>query len=375
MAFANRKQSSDGKQRIVHIITHIGLGGAERVAVNIAKSKTEGAEYHIVEVMRGRGTFTEQLLRELRDAGIGYHRFIMPDIRFHFLFERIAAMVFPLWFLFVYLRLRPCAIHVHTETADLSLWAFMHLCPWVKGFRVVRTVHNTRLWTGQQKLGRRVERFFNRLDANVAISISVRDSYLSAYGKRLNIIYNGVETVDKKAFADVVKGRINILFAGRFEAQKGVAHLIEVLRRMSDDARYFFHIIGDGSLRDSIAEVVSTMPNARIYPSVYGLSSFIGSFDALFMPSEHEGLSMLSIEASMQGVPVIANNCPGLGDTLPPQWPLKVENNDIDGYMRLFETVVPNADLAALGRESQRFAQQNFGIRQMQEAYERLYFD
>ena len=35
--------------RIFHIITHFDIGGAERVAVNIAKSQTTGMEYHLVE--------------------------------------------------------------------------------------------------------------------------------------------------------------------------------------------------------------------------------------------------------------------------------------------------------------------------------------
>ena len=38
--------------RIFHLITHFSLGGAERVAANIAESQTPGMEYHVVEIMR-----------------------------------------------------------------------------------------------------------------------------------------------------------------------------------------------------------------------------------------------------------------------------------------------------------------------------------
>ncbi|MDY3944519.1 MAG: hypothetical protein SOY92_00730, partial [Prevotella sp.] len=38
--------------RIFHLITHFSLGGAERVAANIAESQTHGMEYHVVEIMR-----------------------------------------------------------------------------------------------------------------------------------------------------------------------------------------------------------------------------------------------------------------------------------------------------------------------------------
>ena len=38
------------KKRVFHIVSHFDVGGAERVAVNIAKSQTEGFEYHVVEL-------------------------------------------------------------------------------------------------------------------------------------------------------------------------------------------------------------------------------------------------------------------------------------------------------------------------------------
>ena len=56
--------------RIFHIITHFDIGGAERVAVNIAKSQTTGMEYHLVEVVRGNGEFSQAFIKGLHDCGI-----------------------------------------------------------------------------------------------------------------------------------------------------------------------------------------------------------------------------------------------------------------------------------------------------------------
>ena len=50
--------------RVFHVITHFDVGGAERVAVNIAKSKTQGIEYHLVEVVRGEGEFSDAFIKE-----------------------------------------------------------------------------------------------------------------------------------------------------------------------------------------------------------------------------------------------------------------------------------------------------------------------
>ncbi len=368
------KESAKRVKRVFHVVTHFDVGGAEEVAAGIARSATPGVEYHIVEIMRARTAYTRLFKDRMRDAGIICHRAFMPDIQFHFLFERIAAVCFPLWFVFVYLRWRPDVIHTHTETPDMSVCLLFTLCPWLKRCRIIRTVHNTRLWTGQPKLGRRIETFYQRLGANVAISESVRESYLREYGQDLRIIHNGVEPVPQKAWPELHEGRINVLFAGRIELQKGISRLIDTLRMMAGDDRYFFHIVGDGSLRADVEQCVSCLDNATLYPPVYGLSSYLSSFDCLFMPSEFEGLSILSIEASMAALPVVANDCPGLGDTLPPDWPLKARNNDMHDYRRIFRDILPTADLTELGRQSRLFATRHFGIRRMQEAYEKLYF-
>lgn len=81
----------------------------------------------------------------------------------------------------------------------------------------------------------------------------------------------------------------------------------------------------------------------------------------------------MSIEASLAGLPVIANSCPGLRDTLPDDWPLCVRNNDTDQYVSLLNYVTAHNDRRRLGAKAQAFARMNFGIRRMQQAYEALY--
>lgn len=350
------------------------MGGAERVAVSIAGSANPDIEYHVVELIRTRSEFTSAFIAELEAAGIRYHRAVVPDIRFHYLFERLAAVTFPLRFLFLYLKYRPAAVHSHTEMPDLAVFATFRLFPWMlRRCRVVRTIHNTCLWTGLKNTGRRVERFFISRGANVAISRSVLDNYRREYGQFPPLIYNGVGQVVQRKYEGIVPGKKNILFAGRFEPQKGIDTLVEIIGRRRDDTRYHFHVAGDGSMRDVIMKRLSGQDNVTVVPPVYGLPAYLSSFDYMLMPSEFEGLSIMSIEASMAALPVIINNCAGLRDTLPPDWLLKVENNDLAAYDRIFDSVIPAADARALGHEAQRFVLENFGIERMQGEYERLY--
>ena len=430
--------------RTFHLITHFSLGGAERVAANIAESQTHGMEYHVVEIMRGRTAYTPKFIAELEQAGVHCHRSWMPDVSFHFLFERIAALLFPLRMLYIMLRWHPDVIHTHTETPDLALYVFSRLFPFMlRRVKIVRTIHNTRLWTGLPRTAQWVETFFKSLDANIAISDSVRDSYAERFGEVPPIINNGVAEVEQTDYfntstpqgvhlsqvhqqhlntsggalvssapttpqhlntsggalvssalttpqhlntsggalvssAPTTPQHLNILFAGRLEPQKGISVLCEVLKMLAGDARYHFTIAGDGSQRtlveQTLADIASSGKplNAQLVPPIFGLAGYMQSFDYLFMPSEFEGLSMLSMEASLNRLPVIANACPGLADTLPADWALLAHDNSIDDYRRIFD-LLPTADHDALTQRAYDFAKDRFSVRTMQERYEAWY--
>ena len=364
--------------RIFHLITHFDLGGAERVAANIAASQTDGMEYHVVEIMRGNSFYTPKFIAELRSGGAVCHRSLVPDINWHFLVQRIAAILFPLRMLYIMLRWRPDVIHTHTETPDLCLYVFARLFPWtLRRTLIVRTLHNTRLWTGLSGIAPHVERFFKEHNANIAISASVRDAYARRFGQAAPIVHNGVGEVAQRPYAALPSGCVNVLFAGRLEPQKGVSVLCEVVRALDDDRRYHFVIAGDGSQRGLVEQTLkgsgTPLANVELVPPIYSLDSHMSSFDYLFMPSEFEGLSMLSMEASMNRLPVIANRAPGLSDTLPPDWPLMVDGNSVEAYVRLFRDFLPTVDRCRLAAKAHDFAMQRFSIRRMQEQYEAIY--
>ena len=408
--------------RTFHLITHFSLGGAERVAANIAESQTHGMEYHVVEIMRGRTAYTPKFIAELEQAGVRCHRSWMPDVSFHFLFERIAALLFPLRMLYIMLRWHPDVIHTHTETPDLALYVFSRVFPFMlRRVKIVRTIHNTRLWTGLPRTAQWVEAFFKSLGANIAISDSVRDSYAERFGEVPPIINNGVAEVEQKDYFNTStpqgvhlsqvhqqhlntstfntqhstnlntstpplgfcrlpeQEHLNILFAGRLEPQKGVVVLCEVLKMLAGDARYHFTIAGDGSQRtlveQTLADIASSGKplNAQLVPPIFGLAGYMQSFDYLFMPSEFEGLSMLSMEASLNRLPVIANACPGLADTLPADWTLLAHNNSLNDYRHIFNELLPTADHDALTQQAYDFAKDRFSVRTMQERYEARY--
>lgn len=353
--------------RIFHIITHLDVGGAERVAVNIAKSKTAGIEYHIVEVVRGEGAFCETFLRELEDFQVHYHRSYIRSNKF-------AILCFPFLFVFLFLKWKPKVIHTHTEIPDLSIYLWSRIFGWLfPHIKYVRTIHNTELWGQWHGIGDKVETFFKQKQANIAISSSTQKCYNDVYGESPRIVFNGLQTVRQKPFEGIVKKKINILFAGRFEYQKGIDQLIAVVTALGNNKKYHFHIVGDGSMKEKVCRSLSVFDNVSLYDKIFGLNQYIGSFDYLFMPSNHEGLALMPIEASLAHTPSIINNCPGLGDTLPADWPLKVENNNVGDFVKLILSLDDNSHYKKNADMAYNFAKENFSIEKMQHEYESIY--
>lgn len=323
------------KIKVIQLISHLDLGGAECVAINIAKSINSDFEYHIVEVEQGYSEYSKSLKKRLKDANIMYHTSPIRQ-------RKLAIILFPLWFTFIYLRLSPNVIHIHTEIPDLAAYFFRNLSWiffWIRP-KYIRTIHNTELWNDWINIGKKVEPFYISHHSNVAISSSTKKCYEEHYGQTdIPIIYNGLEEVEQKEFPDLKKGTINILFAGRLEYQKGIDELIAVITAFKNDKQFHFTIVGSGSMEHKIKESLIGFNNVSIYEKIFGLSHYLSSFDYLFMPSNHEGLALMSIEASFSHTPTIINCCPGLKDTLPNDWKLAVNKNSIPDFIDLIISV------------------------------------
>lgn len=355
------------KTRILHIVSHFDLGGAERVALNIAESKNEKMSYYMVEVVRGKGDFSSFFVKEMEENNIIFYRSPIYS-------KKLAIVLFPFWFLFFFMKIKPNVIHTHTEIPDLSIYWFNllggFLCSEVK---YVRTIHNTELWNSWKNIGEKVERFFQKKKANVAISFSTQQRYQKEYGELPAVVYNGLSCVQQKKFENLVNGKINILFAGRLEFQKGIDELIKVVEALKDNPRYVFHVVGNGSLKNKVLHALEKQTNVRFYDKIFGLSIYLASFDYLFMPSNFEGLALMSIEAGFAKLPPIINACPGLEETVPSDWPLKVNDNNVADYLHIFDKILPAIDREEWGNKALVFVKEHFSLETMRREYESVY--
>ncbi len=371
-------------KKIFHLITSISLGGAESVAFELVTGcpdlSNKKLEFVLIEVFP---TYTEY-------AGNIRKNLISKGVKCVTLFrgpKKIALVFAPFKLTCIIKRGKPDIIHSHTDIPDFVLSQSLKI---LSLFRlstpfVVRTIHNISLWATRPILGRWVEKSFKD---DIVIGVS----NASIYGYRRlrkrsklhesrhqSVIYNGgrlpesVETNDRN---DHLIRPFHAAFIGRFEMQKGVDYLVHWIDAMDPQLResFFFHFIGDGNLRSKVFDLKSHHSEVAVSDPIPDVYRVINQFDLIIMPSRFEGLALISIEASLAGVPVLAADAPGLNETLPPSWPLFFEIGNKEQFMKCLKEVnYGKWDLEELGEQSRSFVKSRFRLEKMLFSYNQIY--
>ncbi len=169
------------------------------------------------------------------------------------------------------------------------------------------------------------------------------------------------------------------LYVGRLSVEKGLDTLLEAWEQLG--GKIPLKIIGDGQLRDRVAEVVNKLPNVewlgrKPIEEVYAL---MGEATVLIFPSKwYETFGRVAIEAFAKGTPVIASNIGAIAELVDPgRTGLHFRPGDPQDLAQKMEWVLSHpAELAEMRREARAefeakyTAEKNY--RQLMEIYTQL---
>lgn len=368
--------------RVLQCITRLGLGGSERVALSLVQAfgpEIESGVFAVHGVARdpvGSGMRAELARQDVpwfAGTAVPMKRGGMVPAAFSL---RRAVRAF-----------QPDILHFHSETPEACGAMMLALFPALRRVPLVRTIHNCIFWRYWPRIGRWCDR---RLAHAQVAGVSAgaidefaryrADSGVAPPPVPPVVVHNGIDLPARPPHArphDATRRRV--LFAGRFEWQKGADLLAAILPLVAlpEGVSAELAVLGHGNLEPELRALAAQPPRGwsiSLHPPVSRLPEVFPQHDILFMPSRFEGLALTAIEASLGGLPIVATDVPGLRDTLPPGHPWLPRGEDPPAIAAaLGEALRDPARWAPAVASAQRHALVHFTSAAMVAGYREIY--
>lgn len=158
--------------------------------------------------------------------------------------------------------------------------------------------------------------------------------------------FKNASTVRNMRTTHTPKDKINLIYIGRLGPEKGLVPFLENLSKSSVNSHFHLTVLGDGPEKERAKNLVleKKLSDQVVFKGfVSNASDYLGSADALILPSFTEGLPMTLIEALSCGVPVIANDVGAIKSLLQHQKNgFLTKNNDFSEWESAFQAIIKN---------------------------------
>ncbi len=299
--------------RILHVITSLWTGGAEKLMVDLLpRLRDIGYE---VDLLTFNGDQTP-FRTELQSKGINVYDFGNG--------ESLASLYSPLNILRLIPFMRKYdVVHTHNTAPQL----FAAIAGTLGRAKLITTEHNT----SNRRRGSRVmasidKLMYQRYSHIICISDKAEENlreHLGRINTEISTINNGVD-IDLFAKAEsngelerLAPNSTKIVMVAGFRAQKDQDTLIKSLRYFPD--RFNLFLVGDGERRaelENLAKKMNLTHRVHFLGIRTDIPQLLHEADYVVMSSHFEGLSLSSVEGMSVGKPFIASDVDGLREVV-----------------------------------------------------------
>ena len=356
---------------IVHVLSSFGVGGQERVALDLAIGQL--ARGHRVSAISLAPAPDGPLALELAAAGVAIHRVAKRGGLDPTLVPRLALALH---------RARADIVHTHNPLALIYGAPAARLV----GARAIHTKHGVNPGSrGHRMLRRAVGRLVH---AFVAVSETTEAQARLQHDApldRLSTIPNGIR-LDRYAPDAAARGEVRaeldlggafvVGTVGRIDANKNHPLLVRAMAPLlSDQVRLV--IVGDGEYRAQLEHLIRALPDPSLVTltgSRTDVPRVIQAFDVFALPSRSEGLPLVVPEAMSAALPIIATSVgglPGVVDHMHTGFLIEVDEDQLRAALSM---LVNDPDRAReMGTRARQAALARYSHERMVGAYLALY--
>lgn len=301
--------------RVLHLIDHMGVGGAQRLVVDLAEARGAGIDMAIASL---RSHCLTEAANRMEKAGVRYTGLGITRAN-PFSIHRLWPLI---------RRWQPDIVHSHLE-ASSTLVVFASLLGGGSRPHLVNHLHNDprqQYSAGYQLAGWLLAPHF---DAHVVPTATLAMSVAKAFGKRhrhMEIIPYGIDPAwldeGPSRQGAVLRGGAKRLIGtvGRLVPQKSTRTLLQAAPQLlAAEPSTRFVIVGNGPLMHELqveARELGIEESVSFLGYSDDLASIYSALDVFVMPSRYEGFPIALLEAMAMGTPVVAANVIGISDVV-----------------------------------------------------------
>ncbi len=302
---------------IVHVLSSFGLGGLERVALELARGQADDG-HHVLTVSlsaQSSAQSNELLMAEFSDAGLETD--IVPIRR-----SRGFDVSVPIRLGKLFRQRRASVVHTHNpQPLVMSALAARGV-----GATLVHTKHGVNPDSPRRMLlrrlaGRLVHRFVAVSESTAEIARKQRE----CAAKRLTVIPNGINTdrflLERSEYADVrdelgiAADDFLILTVGQLRPEKGHKHLIHSLQPLLKQPGVRLVIAGDGIERKPLESLIVELKltgKVHLLGNRCDIPALVAAANLFVLSSIREGLPLVIPEAMAGGLAVVSTSVGGI---------------------------------------------------------------
>ncbi len=287
--------------KIIHVITALGIGGAEKLLITIINKQIEEHTVHLVYLKPIDNLISKVDKRiEIKQIPISFS--VIKNLTSY------------------YNKIKPDIIHTHLGHADiLGFWSARK-----SHAKVFSTMHN--IYFKKNFLDNiffeTYKYLFLKVIKNsrvISISKSVENHVLTRLRvpkERSFLLFNAIPSKEisiEKRETKIIK----LLFVGRLEKQKSIDTLLRAVKHLKNrkiEKQMHLTIVGDGKLRSNLELLTKQLQIENLVKfegEIKEVEAHYNTADIFILPSIWEGFGIVILEAFRVKLAVIASNLEG----------------------------------------------------------------
>lgn len=357
--------------KVLFFLESLGVGGAEKVLVNLIKG-LDKSKYNItVKVMSDVGVYNDEIAEIIKCksiiSGKNYGKNIFHNIFYKIKYKLIYLLPKKIIYKIIarekydvevaFIEGFATAVISESKNKLSKKIAWIHVDPIERNYA-----------DGYFKNLEEHSQCYKKFDKIVCVSKSVERSAIKKYGITLNNIMTQYNPIDEDDIKKRANEKINILDSsaikfitiGRLVEQKGYDRLIRVIKRLKEEYDGVFQllILGDGEKKKQLGEYIkeNKLTNiVKLQGFVKNPYPYLKNSDLFICSSRAEGYSLVIAESLILNVPVISTKCSGPNELLDfGKYGMLVENDEDSLYLGLKNIIDDRNKLKELKKKSQK---------------------